>query len=142
MAYRLGQSQKQGVATFSETTPTPVITLPLEETPTVSPSPILTPTPTIDEASLIKQAVLAKLGLSESQVVFAITQNTGQHAKGNIREIEAVSGGYWIAAKTESGWVVVYDGQASPTCAQIAPYNFPKDMVPECLNESGSVVTR
>lgn len=29
-----------------------------------------------------------------------------------------------------------------PTCEQIDAYNFPKDMVPECLDENGEVVER
>jgi len=71
-----------------------------------------------------------------------ISENTGQFAKGGIKEYEAVGGAYWIAAKTNEGWVCVYDGQSQPTCEQIAPYNFPTDMVPECLDENGKVVER
>lgn len=113
---------------------------------TVTPSPIptltLTPTPTVDDADLIKQAVLSKLKLNENQAVLTISQITDQYAKGNIRQIDAVSGGYFLAAKTQGTWVVVYDGQANPTCDQIAPYNFPQEMVPECLDTTGKVVQR
>jgi len=98
------------------------------------------PTPTVDESGLIKQAVFKKTGLDATQAEVSINKNTGQHATGNIKEFEAVGGAYWLAAKTTEGWVCVYDGQSQPTCEQIAPYNFPKDMVPECLDENGQVV--
>ena len=111
-------------------------------TVTIKPTVALTPTPTVDETSLIKQAVYKKTGLDETQAEVTINKNTGKHATGNIKEFEAVGGAYWLAAKTSSGWVCVYDGQSQPTCEQIAPYNFPKDMVPECLDEDGKVVER
>jgi len=111
-------------------------------TPTIKVEPTIAPTPTIDETEAIKQAVFKKTGLSANQAEVSINKNTGQHAKGNIKEFEAVGGAYWLAAKTAAGWVCVYDGQATPTCTQIAPYNFPKDMVPECLDGTGKVVKR
>ena len=96
-----------------------------------------------DEEALIMAAVLEVVGLEEDEADFAITTNTGTHAKGNINEAEAeVSGGYWLAAKTEYGWTHVYDGQAHPTCEQIEPYDFPLDLVEDCLDEEGEVVTR
>jgi len=126
------------VKSKAPTSPTPMVTI----KPTVTLTP--TPTPPVggDETLLIKQAVYKKTGLDETQAEVTINKNTGKHATGNIKEFEAVGGAYWLAAKTSSGWVCVYDGQSQPTCGQIAPYNFPKDMVPECLDENGKVVKR
>lgn len=120
--------------------PTPI----QQVTRILSPTPTLIPqaTPTVDETAAIKQAMLQKLGKDESRVEVTISQKTESHAKGSVREKEAVGGGYFLAAKTTSGWVIVYDGQAQPTCSQIASYNFPKTMVPECLSSSGKVITR
>ncbi|MBI4999719.1 hypothetical protein HZB97_03045 [Candidatus Gottesmanbacteria bacterium] len=116
--------------------------------PTPSPifSPVVTiiptPTPAAEEANLIKQAVFKLTGLDATRAEVTINRKTDKHGKGTIKEFEAVGGAYWIAAKTTEGWVGVYAGQAQPSCAQIAPYNFPKDMVPECLDASGNVVSR
>ncbi len=123
-----------GTISKTSSTPTP--------TPTTIVQPTVAPIPTVDEAEVIKQAIFKKTGLNASQAEISINKNTGQHATGNIKEFEAVGGAYWLAAKTTEGWVCVYDGQAHPTCAQIAPYNFPKGMVAECLDESGKVVAR
>jgi len=118
----------------------------IKNTPTSTPSPAViqktTPTPTVDESELIKQAVFKKTGLNETQAEVSINKNTGEFATGNIKEFEAVGGAYWLAAKTEDGWICIYDGQAQPTCIQIDPYSFPKDMVPECLDKNGKVVKR
>ena len=115
-------------------TPTPEVTN--------IPSPQPTPTPMVDESELIKQAVYKKTGLTENKALVTISKNTGEFATGGIKEYEAVGGAYWLAAKTDEGWVCVYDGQSQPTCEQIALYNFPKDMVPECLDENGKVIKR
>lgn len=134
--FRFGGFPKQ----TAPTVPSEIVTITPKPTPT--PTSLPSPTPIIDDSKLIKQAILGKLGLNESQAVVTISQNTGKHAKGGVREIEAVGGGYFLAAKTGENWVIVYDGQANPTCEQIAPYNFPVDMVPECLDTNGKVVKR
>jgi len=125
-------------------TPTPEVTnVPIPQpTPTPVITQKITPIPSIDESELIKQAVFKKTGLTASQAEVTINKNTGEYATGNIKEFEAVGGAYWLAAKTDDGWIGVYDGQSQPTCVQIAPYNFPKDMVPECLDKNGKVVKR
>lgn len=125
-------------------TPTPEVTnIPSPQpTPTIKVEPTITPTPTVDESELIKEAIFKKTGLDATKAEVTINKNTGQYATGNIKEFEAVGGAYWLAAKTDEGWVGVYDGQAQPTCEQIDIYNFPKDMVPECLDENGEVVKR
>lgn len=127
-------------------TPTPEITNAPSPQPTPTPTAAITqettPTPTIDETALIKQAVYKKTGLDESKAEVTINKNTGKYVTGGIKEFEAVGGAYWLAAKTNEGWIGVYDGQSLPTCAQIAPYNFPKDMVPECLDQNGKVIKR
>lgn len=134
----IGANVATGYFLFKRKTIEPKVSLP--PTPTLVPSPL----PTVDETNLIKQAVFAKTGLDETKAEVSIGQNTGKHAKGNIRELEAVGGAYWLAAKSaeSADWICVYDGQANPSCSQIAPYNFPKDMVPECLDASGKVVKR
>jgi len=113
-------------------------------TPTTSlqPSPSPVPSPTSNETDLIKAAIYVLTGLDEVKAEVIIDQNTGTHAKGGIREYGAVGGAYWIAAKSDGEWVGVYAGQAHPTCNEIASYDFPTDMVPECLDANGSVVTR
>lgn len=126
------------------------IILPLSPTP--SPSPLSgaqlqvpvpsSPSPAPNEMLAIKEAIYKLTGLDETKAEVTITENTGNHAKGGIKEHDAVGGAYWLAAKASSEWIGVYDGQTHPTCTQIEQYNFPVDMVPECLDLSMNVVTR
>jgi len=129
-------------------TPTPEITIePTREiTPETIPSPTSTPNEKItsptEEENLLKEAIYKKTGLSEGEASVTISKNTGKFATGGIKEYEAVGGAYWLAVKTDEGWLGVYDGQSQPECEQINLYNFPKDMVPECLDENGEVIKR
>jgi hypothetical protein len=135
LAYYLGSSKIISFNLPKETiTPTPSPLLDLE-------APIATPS-TVSDEKLIKEALYRKFNLDETRLLVTINQLTASHAKGLVKEVEAISGGYFIAAKTTGGWVIVYDGQAHPTCAQIEPYNFPKEMVDQCLNASGVPITR
>lgn len=108
----------------------------------VSPSAALsTPTPTPeDEIPAIKKAILTKLNTDETQVTVSVGVVRGPLAKGTVGG--SGGGGYFLAAKTANGWIIVYDGQSTPSCAQIAPYNFPADMVPECMDASNNLITR
>ena len=97
---------------------------------------------TSDDATAIKIAVSKKIGKAESELVIQISKQTSKHAKGFISAKDETGGGYWLATKTDNGWIVVYDGQATPNCNEIDSYEFPTDMVPECLDDSGNVVER
>jgi len=126
-------SQSNPTITMTQTAPSPTLV------------PISLPSPAFseDDADAIKTALSTKLGTSKENLVFEVSKKDDKHAKGNVREkTSEVGGGYWLAAKTDSSWSIVYDGQANPTCGQIAPYNFSTEMVPECLNNLGNVVTR
>ena len=108
-------------------------------TPTEGDQPEITPTGddalTVAEAAIL--AALAEyLDLDMNELDATVTEIRGQHAKGGVEN------GYFIAAKANDQWVIVYAGQATPYCDEIEPYNFPVDMVPECLGGDNSLVVR
>lgn len=118
-------------------TPKPEVTVKLIPTPTEK---IISPA---EEEALIRKAVYEKSGTKESEYLITINKNTGQHATGGIKpRQEDVGGAYWLAAKTDEGWIGIYDGQSQPECEIINLYNFPKDMVTECVDKNGKVVKR
>lgn len=104
--------------------------------------PTATPVPTVDERAEIKQAIFIQTDLTSEEADITITDQREAHAKGNIKEHDAVSDAYWLAAKTAEGWVGVYDGQANPDCILIELHDFPSDLVPECLDEEGELIDR
>ena len=97
---------------------------------------------TTDDATAIKIAVSKKIGNAESELGIQISKQTSKHAKGFINAKDETGGGYWLATKTDSGWIIVYDGQATPNCNQVDSYEFPTDMVPECIDDTGNVIKR
>lgn len=89
----------------------------------------------LDEIA-IEVALAEKLGFSVGEVPFAITKISASHAVGNV------SNGYFLAAKQEGGWMIVYDGQATPPCRDVDFSGFPSELVPECMNENGQLIVR
>ncbi len=119
--------------------PTPVAT----REPSATSFPTSLPSPTVDDTAAIKTAVAIKLNQKETDLEINISKNTGSFAKGTIKEkASEVGGGYFLAAKADGSWVIVYDGQSQPPCKDLETYKFPNTIAPECLNTAGQVVKR
>lgn len=100
------------------------------------------PSPITDETAAIKKAMAEKLGKNENSLDINISKNTGQYAKGTVKEKAETGGGYFLSVKKGGKWIIVYDGQSQPPCKDMEAYNFPKDLAPECLSDKGQVVKR
>lgn len=94
------------------------------------------------DSDLIKAAMLKKLNSDETKMRVTVSLIDGNYAKGGVSPVDGAGGAYFIAAKDGGAWVIVYDGQSQPYCSQIAPYSFPKSMVPECWDAQGGLVKR
>ncbi len=119
---------------------TPTITPIVSPTTQATLSSTITPTKkdtTQEDTEDIRSALATKHGKSINETIITVSKDTGTHAQGGIRFSGEESGAAWFAAKNASGeWVIVYDGQGVIPCDDIAPYNFPKDMIPECWDEA------
>lgn len=62
-----------------------------------------------------------------------ILTDTGTFAKG-IYNDPTSSGGIWFAAKTANGWELASAGNGVVSCQDINKYNFPADMIPQCID--------
>ncbi len=62
-----------------------------------------------------------------------VLTNTGTFAKGIYNEPTS-GGGIWFAAKTAKGWELAFAGNGIVPCDEINKYNFPKDMIPQCID--------
>lgn len=127
---------------LAEITPTPTLSPLANVKVKTEVKKISSPTPVVDESELIKEAVFKKTGLDKTKAEVTISKNAGEFASGGIKEFEAVGGAWWIAAKTDDGWICVHTGQSNPSCQDIAPYNFPTSIAPECMDENNQVVIR
>ena len=115
------------------------------ETPEMSAVPESTAVPTsqpetqipiMNDEQAVAAALAEKLGQPADQLGVSFAAITGQHAMGGV------SNGYYLAVNQGDGWQIVYDGQATPPCRDVEQYQFPTDMVPECLDEGGQLVVR
>lgn len=131
-------SMKSGLPS-AEPTPTP--TLAPEVTPTAEVT--IPPEETKTDLEQIKEAFAEKFDKPIGDVDASISGNTGTYAKGGVKFAGEIAGAWWLAYKEPCCWTIVADGNGTVPCADIEPYNFPVDMVPECWDEATSkLITR
>ena len=100
-------------------------------------------TPVVDDETQIIAAMAARHSKNVSDVDLTINENDGTHAQGLVKFVGEIAGAWWLAAKDASGWTIVADGNGTVMCTDIAPYNFPTSMVPECWDDTtNTLVTR
>jgi len=105
-------------------------------------------TPCLEDSNFdtapIKQAFISKYPDWEGKdIEITVNKQYGDHASGNVKFSGAEAGGYFFAAKTANGWVIVSDGNGEIRCDEIDPYNFPSDMITECVDTAnGTLVDR
>jgi hypothetical protein len=96
----------------------------------------------------IKKLFSEKYERGTSTVYIDIIQSSSEHISGSVQFIEPdeeqpahESVGSFLAATDGSGeWVLVFDGNEAILCADIEPYNFPAEMVPECYDDTAEQV--
>jgi hypothetical protein len=83
---------------------------------------------------LIKQAFSDKYGNPVDEVSVEISSSTDTHMRGVVKigPPGTISGGMFLAAKVNDEWMIVHDGQGVYTCAEVAPFNFPEEMINDC----------
>ena len=129
-------------------TPSPTLEqkiTPISPAPTITLSQKITPTTKTEEKPIIdqlKQAFATKYSKPIGDVQLTVNKNTGTHATGGVKFSGEISGAMWLAYKSDEGWIIVHDGQGTIPCETIAPYDFPSDMVPECIDKDGNLITR
>jgi hypothetical protein len=83
----------------------------------------------------VKAALIAKHGSDFSDLDYSISKVEGNYASGSVGG--EGGGGMWFATKVNGNWVIVWDGNGTILCSDLALYpNLPKDMIPECWDAS------
>lgn len=93
-------------------------------------------TPVMSDEQLITLAVAEQFAQPADQMDITVTEITGIYAYGYLEN------GYFIAVKQDGTWQYVHGGQTNPYCRDIEAYDFPLDMVPECMDDNNQVVVR
>jgi len=110
------------------------------------PCEAVTAAPTTDETeilkSAIKKALIAKHGSSANELKISVSKILGNYAQGGASG--EGGGGMWFGAKVNGQWQLVWDGNGTILCSDLADYpQFPTAMISECYDQaSGKSVTR
>ncbi|MCL5666287.1 MAG: hypothetical protein M1383_00735 [Patescibacteria group bacterium] len=85
-------------------------------------------------AGQVAEAFAKKYNRPASSVNLEVKADTGTFAKGLVSFAGEMGGGVWFAAKTSSGWELVFDGNGIIPCDAANKYNLPIDMAPQCID--------
>ena len=137
---------QEKLAKKSQVAPTPQ-TLPPSPTsqsqPTSEPTITSPPFPTTKpDSEGIKAAMAKKHNKSVIDVEISVSKIDSTHAWGSVKFAGEIGGGWFLAYKNPDGWIIVDDGNGTISCETIAPYNFPPDMVSECVDKNGNLIKK
>jgi len=108
-----------------------------------SPAPTATQTiPQKSDLEQITEAFAKKYNKQTSEVEVTVSKNDGTHASGGVKFSGEIGGGWFLAYKGADGWIIIQDGNGVVSCETIAPYNFPKEMVSECVDKNGNLIKK
>jgi hypothetical protein len=124
----------------SSVTPPPINPTPTSSVSVAIETITLPPSPTTSDISQsIKLLFSQKYQKPLDQISLKVSRQETNHASGSVSFAGEAGGGLWLAANTDSGWQLAYDGNGIVPCDQILSYNFPASMVSECLDENGQL---
>lgn len=93
--------------------------------------------PVVTTADEIKSIFATKYNRSIDAVSLVINKETEGYARGIVQMVKKDelpgNGGEFLAAKINGQWKIVYEGIGAIPCADLAGYDFPQDMISDCL---------
>ncbi len=86
---------------------------------------------------IVANLLAAKYSVDVTTIEVTISDARDEFASGSSGPVGGgPGGGYWYAALVDGAWVIAADGNGVILCSEIAPYDFPVDMIPECYDEA------
>ena len=89
-----------------------------------------------DLQTAIKEQIVAKRGASAQNLEITVAKIEGDYAQGGAKPSDGeMGGGMWFAARADSKWQLVWDGNGIIECTDLKSYpDFPNSMIPECYD--------
>lgn len=143
VVFYIGKNYSDFFPKTSQPMPTTIV-----QQPTIVPtSSLLTtvPSPTIPQKSDIEgieEAFAKKYNKTVDQAEISISKKDDTHAWGSVKFAGEMAGGWFLAYKNPTDWIIVQDGNGTISCEAIAPYDFPSTMAPECVDKNGKLIKR
>ncbi len=138
-AYYLGKQSTQKQEEHGQpitSQKTEISTIPIQNTQIVAVTSVSSPTTDETDAlkTAIKEALVSKHGSSAESLTISVSKIQNGYASGGASG--SGGGGMWFAAKEGGVWKLVWDGNGSILCSDLASYpNFPSSMIGECWND-------
>jgi lipopolysaccharide export LptBFGC system permease protein LptF len=85
-----------------------------------------------DKLTMLQDLFAQKLGKTQDSIIVNISREDNTHIKG-IVTVKGEYEGVFLAARTSGEWGIVWDGEGKYPCATTQIYNFPGEMVSDCL---------
>lgn len=82
----------------------------------------------------IKKLFVTKYKADIKNVNVTIWQEAPLHVRGGIKIGNAEEGGMFLAAKVNGVWTLVFDGNGALSCSAVSQYDFPSEMISDCVN--------
>ena len=82
----------------------------------------------------VGEALEQYFGVTQEELDYTILQEDGRHILGSIPD------GNFLAVNVDGGWQIIFDGNGTPSCAQVDLHNFPAFIVPECIDANLLVI--
>ena len=80
---------------------------------------------------LIEESLAVERGVFANDFVLGINKLTLVHFRGIVQGEDGII----LAAKRNNDWVIVFDGNGAYSCSDAEPYNFPEDMISDCVSD-------
>jgi len=83
----------------------------------------------------LKAMFIGKYQQPADKIEVEFTEKTDSHARGIVRFLpeEPGNAGIFLTAKTRANWTLVFDGNGSYKCEDVAAFNFPDSMIKDCV---------
>ncbi|PIT94891.1 hypothetical protein COT98_01840 [Candidatus Falkowbacteria bacterium CG10_big_fil_rev_8_21_14_0_10_39_9] len=85
-----------------------------------------------DRLLILQELFAQQLGITKDQVMVNIAREDYSHIKG-IVTIKDKYEGIFLATRIDGNWKIVWEGKGKYPCSTIQSYNFPGEMVSDCL---------
>ncbi|MFH0852094.1 MAG: hypothetical protein V1845_00585 [bacterium] len=89
--------------------------------------------PNVPAGETLRQLFAQKYPKYGETLSVIIEKETESHARGLITFVDGEPGGIFLAAKVNSQWQIVHDGNGQIPCS-LSSYGFPSDMLADCAN--------
>lgn len=84
-----------------------------------------------ESAEEIKRLLAEKYPKYAATLSVSVTQETQNYARGGVSFVSGQPGGFFLAAKINGKWQLVFDGNGQISC-NLSSYGFPSEMLADC----------